>query len=242
MSNAKAIFEHYGSAVAYVIVEDDAGNEAIGSAFHVGDGVYITARHVVEGRRIREIGLGMQFYFPDSMGNVQIRGSEGKFRTVPQGTWRVSRGPFYHPDPSVDVAALVTERADCAVIPLGTHLDDWISDRAFMLADVVIMGYPPIPLSRQPTLVAARGEVNAVVDQYSGRHPRFIVSVMARGGFSGGICMVEWDFALGVVTEALARDGHPSELGYLSVLTVEPIYVCLDEHRILPGAQWHGEL
>lgn len=40
--------------MAYVAVEKD-GEPGIGSAFHVGDGIFVTARHVVEGAIIREM-------------------------------------------------------------------------------------------------------------------------------------------------------------------------------------------
>ncbi|MGX1118000.1 hypothetical protein RKD37_003363 [Streptomyces ambofaciens] len=41
--------------MAYVEVESPNGDLGIGSAFHVGDGVFLTARHVVEDKRITEI-------------------------------------------------------------------------------------------------------------------------------------------------------------------------------------------
>lgn len=237
------LFERYGSAVIYVAVENEDGSHGIGAAFHIGEGVYITARHVVGGKRVLEVGFTMpHFRIPDPKGNVTVHGRKGRYRTIDTGTWRVTRGPFFHPNEAVDIAAFVCDRSDCAVVPLGTHLDDWIGVRDFILRDVVIMGYPPVPLSRTPTLIAAKAEVNATVDQYVAPHPHFIVSAMARGGFSGGLCMVEHEFALGVVTEALVYDARPAELGFMAVLTVEPIYVCLDENKILPKCQWDGEL
>lgn len=135
------------------------------------------------------------------------------------------------------MAALIVNSLDPPAVPLGSHLDDLINDDAFILATVVVMGYPPIPFTDKPLLVAARAEINAVVDKYSGGHPHFVVSAMARGGFSGGLCLVEWDFALGVITESLVRDNNPCELGYMAVLTVEPIYACLEHHNILPNEQ-----
>jgi hypothetical protein len=38
--------------MAYVVVVKPDGSEAIGSAFHVGEGVFVTARHIVEGRQM----------------------------------------------------------------------------------------------------------------------------------------------------------------------------------------------
>jgi hypothetical protein len=46
---------------------------------------------------------------------------------------------------------------------------------------------------------------------------------MARGGFSGGGVLSECDFVLGIVTMSLVRNNAPEELGYLTVLSVEPI-------------------
>jgi hypothetical protein len=66
---------------------------------------------------------------------------------------------------------------------------------------------------------------------------------MARGGFSGGVVLSEWGVALGVVTSSLLKNGAPEELGYLTVLTVEPILECLGAHGLLPKAlaeQWDG--
>lgn len=60
-----------------------------------------------------------------------------------------------------------------------------------VLSKVLPMGYPPIPFSQQAVLLASEGEVNAVVDKYSGRHPHFIISCPARGGFSGAPVLSE---------------------------------------------------
>lgn len=45
----------YRAAVAYVAVETPAGDERIGTAFHVGNNTCVTARHAVEGNLVREI-------------------------------------------------------------------------------------------------------------------------------------------------------------------------------------------
>lgn len=148
--------------------------------------------------------------------------------------------PYFHPEDSVDIAALVVKGLECPAIPLGSHLDDWINDEAFSLSQVIIMGYPPIPFSKEPTLISSRAEVNAVIDKYTGGHPHFIVSSMARGGFSGGPCIIEWDFVLGVVTESLVENDANPESGYMAVISIEPVYVCLSHHGLLPKEQAEG--
>ena len=232
----RQLYEKYASAVAYVAVERSDGVQSVGSAFHVGGGVFLTARHVVENRRIVEIATTTMRYIPDPSSNVRHE-REGPVRQVWPGVARLRSGPHFHPDAAVDVAAIVVEGIDPAVIPLGTHLDDWIEDEGFVLGEVLTMGYPPIPLSRRPVLLASRGEINAVVDSYVGRHPHFVLSSMARGGFSGGPCLTQWDYALGLTTSSLVHGDHPEQLGYMAVISVEPLRVCLEHHGILPVEQ-----
>lgn len=223
----RSLFEKYSSAVVYVEVEHQDGTRGIGSAFHVGDGVFVTARHVVEHKRIRSIAANEV--------TLEAKAERGGGRAVAHGGGEAARweGPFLHPDSRVDVAALVVHGVDCAVLPLGAHLDDWIGSE-FVLTAVVMMGYPPIPHARSPILVAVSGEVNAVVDLYSAPNARFVVSQVARGGFSGGPAISEYGFVLGVVTDSLVEGDKSVESGFCSVLAVEPILDCLEHHKIMP--------
>ena len=82
----RELLERYGDAVFYIAIERD-GSHSLGSAFHVGDGLLMTARHVVESSTITCIGRS------DPMG----------FRTHLIGD------PLFHPNPRVDVAILRTE-------------------------------------------------------------------------------------------------------------------------------------
>lgn len=225
----RKVYETFAAGVAFVAVRDAQGNESIGSAFHVGEGVFVTARHVVDGMKIMSLATTVDSTRP-------IAGQDGAHEIVHhRASGRVVRGPFFHPNDSVDVAALIVEGIDAPTISLGGHLDDWLENE-FVLWPALILGYPPIPFSKKPLLIAAIGEVNAVVDKYTGGHPHFVLSTMARGGFSGGPALTEHGLALGLVTEALGRGDQPAELGYLAVLSVEPIYVCLAHHKIMPPA------
>lgn len=219
--NPRELYKRYASSVAYVEVQTPNGDIKIGSAFHVGEGIFITARHVVKDNRIVSVGINVA-------GNLTPQ--EGILKS----------GPFLHPDDNVDVAAIGLDGLSPLPVPLGSHLDDWLNDDAFVLSRVLVLGYPPIPLSNDATLFAASGEINAVIDKYTGRHPHFIVSVIPRGGFSGGLCISEWDFALGLVTESLIGRPEANELDVMAVMSVEPIYTCLDHHDLLPESQKEG--
>src|SRR5437588_11539468 len=121
------------------------------------------------------------------------------------------------------------EKADR--IPLGEHLDDWIGNE-LILSRVVAFGYPRIPLSKEYVLVAVQGEINAVIDKYSGPHSHFVISSIAREGFFGGPVISEYDFLLGVLTESLTDGDQALENSFASVISIEPLLVLLHENKI----------
>jgi len=243
LPNTRELFEKYAAAVAYIAVERSDGRQHVGTAFHVGAGVFVTARHVVEGFKILEISTTIDWSPPEPSKLVALPRQDGEATSFDARRGTIRAGPYFHSDPSVDVAALLVDGIVAPTIPLGGHLDDWLNDEAFILREVLIMGYPRVPLANKNVLVATRAEVNAIIDPYIGKHPRFIVSSIARGGFSGGPCLIEWDFALGLVTNSLLIDDKPAELGYMSVITVEPILECLGHNGIMPkelATLWEG--
>jgi hypothetical protein len=156
----------------------------------------------------------------------------------------IRSGPYFHSNPDVDVAVFQVERIDAytPVIELGGHLDDWLGRSDFVLWEVVILGYPPIPLARYTQLFAARGEVNAQIDLTLLPHVHFILSSTPRGGFSGGVVLLQGGYALGI-TQSLITNNNIAELGYMTAVSIEPIFECLAQHQLLPEVQaewWDG--
>lgn len=234
----RAQFSRFRACVAYVAGRNADGLPTIGTAFHVGEGVFVTARHVVESITIGEVG------FDDPAALSHALQDPKNWGQKTHGRVEIISGPHFHPQKEIDVACFKVSPYPAAYIPLGGHLDDWMGQYELVLDRTVILGYPPIPLSNRPTLVASLGEINAVIDKYTGGHPLFIVSTIARGGFSGGPALIGYNeasedgtAALGVVTEALIANGAAAERGYMAVLTVEPIYDCLEAHKLLPECQ-----
>ncbi|MFF8505869.1 serine protease [Streptomyces anulatus] len=223
-------YQLYSPCLLCVETCDKNGEPGVGTAFHIGDGYLVTARHVVEGRRLTSL-------IPARDGSVSIDSVE----------------VIYPSDPTVDLALLKTDfsldhymknvhfwgRDDVRKVDhleIGGHLNDWIDD-GLVLMRVVAFGYPPIPTSPRSELVAVRGEVNAIIDPYVGsKHPLFVISPMARGGFSGGPVLTEDGWLLGVVTSSLLTDHATPELGYGAALTVEPLWDLLVENRIFPAS------
>ena len=54
---ARKLFHEHATALAYIDVKKPNGDRSVGSAFHVGDGVFVTARHVVENKEDVEVRI-----------------------------------------------------------------------------------------------------------------------------------------------------------------------------------------
>lgn len=233
-------FAEFRGGVAYIASTGADEDEGIGTAFHVGNGVFVTARHVLEGRKIKQVG------FDDHSMIYALNRKAELSESLNLPKISISSGPFFHSDPRIDVACFTLSVTPDSYIPLGGHLDDWLGQYELVLHRTLALGYPPIPLSKQPVLFASSGEVNALVDLYGGtHHPHFLISSMARGGYSGGPVLVAYNednenggtALLGLVTQSLVKDESSTETGYFAVLTVEPIYDCLEQHGLLPDFQ-----
>lgn len=249
----RKIYGKYATAMAYVAVQQPDGTQGIGSAFHVGDGVFVTARHVVENNTVLEISTVSKSYIPvsddsnEATTTTVVLSDRETFRahTIRPTVLEIIKGPFFHENEKIDIAVFQVSGLDSytPAMPLGCHLDDWLGIDDLVLSEVLVLGFPPIPFSRAPTLIAARGEVNGLIDVRHSPHVHFIVSAMARGGFSGGVVITRDEFILGVITQSLVMNNEPEQLGYMTVISVEPIYQCLADHKMLPRVQsdqWDG--
>jgi hypothetical protein len=246
-ADLRELYLQYGCCMAAIVSEAN-GDESIGAAFHVGEGVFVTARHVIEDREIKAIWLtnsGLfhrsKLYPKNEDGSYAIGPDSPRMCTDPRGRLKIKAGPFFHSDPSIDIAAFQADGMSegAHYVPLGGHLDDWVGSSDFVLSKALILGYPPVPLTLEPILIAATCEVNASVDLLIGPRQQlhFILSAMPRGGFSGGLAFSEYGFALGVITQSLVRDHQVAEHGFFATTSIEAIYVCLDAAGILPACQ-----
>jgi len=246
----RELYLRYGCCMAYVAIERE-GQIGIGSAFHVGEGVFVTARHVLENAKVTEIRLtDAGLYYRSSL---YPKDSNGSYTILPgvtpplclnrDGFIEIDAGPFFHPDTNVDVAAFKAKgmAPGAHFVPLGGHLDDWIGCGDFELTQAIVLGYPPIPLTITPWLVVVRSDVNAVVDLPGSKAPvHFILSAIPRGGFSGGLALSEFGFVIGTVSQSLLTNDSAPELGFFATTSVECIYDCLRQNNILPECQKQG--
>jgi hypothetical protein len=229
MNRMQAYYQALRERVVRVTVEDKNGDISTGTAFHIGEGYFATARHVIDGFRSIRLDHMDGFAMIESIEIVNT---------------------FFPSDKTIDVALLKTaieftpyhlgyydgsaERAlaNFKGIPFGALIDDAVSDD-HILSEVLLMGFPPIPFSGYPELVAVRGEVNASMKKYVGSaHYCHLISTVARGGFSGGPVIDDYGVLLGIFVESLVKDANPSELGFAAALSIEPLLRLLKDNEI----------
>lgn len=216
MTETSAFQETYlraAGAVAFVTIVTGKGDQGIGSAFHIGKGIFVTARHVIDGVTIKEIATTKSAHLSE----------EANRKTAPPRRLNIVDGPYFGPD-GLDVAVF---RVDLGGTPLpaitvSQHTDASLGENDLVLSDILVIGYPPIPFTTIPSQVVTLGQINAVVRVRHSPVLHFIASAMARGGFSGGPALEQSGTALALVTESLGQGDMPLETGYMSLLSIEP--------------------
>jgi hypothetical protein len=204
----------------------------IGTAFHIGDGWLVSAAHNLRRRELVSALL-----------DDEIRGGPGRQLTVKR---------VILSDSTADLALIETDfelsfymdrttihgrpkgwKVDH--IPIGGHLDDWL-DGGLVMSRYVVMGYPQVPGTTARPLMADGGYVNAIVDPALREHPYFVVSGLPREGFSGGPVLSEYDFLLGVITDAFPVHEESIGLPMAAAISVEPLWSMLIDNDIYPGS------
>jgi S1-C subfamily serine protease len=211
-------YRTYRSALVKIGVRTAKGDQATGTGFHIGSGMVVTAKHILQGNElvnaVREPNLEA----------VEI-------------TQHLA-----HPETEMDVLVLKTNIPETAThIPLGTHLNEWIKDE-FVLSKALIMGYPRIPLADRMFLVCAEAEVNATINLLNSKTPHFVLSSTARGGFSGGPVISDDGKLLGMITKSLLTDNAHESAGFCTAISVQPIIEVLAQLPtrpvFIPGDIW----
>lgn len=255
---ARKLYAEHATAIAYIDVETESGDRAIGSAFHIGEGIFVTARHVVENCRIIEIkitepvGISSREFFHVIMkvdvSDDYIRDYDARLGEVMGHTplfkhylrpLEIADGPHFAKESGFDVAVFrVREMHPAAgVVKLGVHWDDWVYRGLWHLSDAIVLGYPPVPMVNEPVLVAARAEIHTFVVPRHAPAVHFILSATPRGGFSGGVAIHESGDVLGVITSSFNINNEPEQLGFFAVLSIEAIVKCLGYNGMYPRFQ-----
>lgn len=255
---ATTLYQRYACALAYVDILRPNGDRGIGSAFHVGNGVFVTARHVVEGNSIVEIKITepiaidtrefLSIHAANPPDENAVKRQEQAYEKVTgvkpmykhyMPSLQIVDGPFFSNANSLDVAVFRVREIhiNTPAIPLGFHWDDWVIRGPWQLSDAIVLGYPPVPMVNEPLLIPARAEVHTYICPRHAPKIHFILSATPRGGFSGGVAIHENGEALGVITSSLVENEKMEELGFFTVLSIEGVVQCLEEFQLFPEFQ-----
>jgi hypothetical protein len=214
MNRFQDIYRRYRRSVVMLSGLTASGDPSAATAFHIGDGIFVTARHVA-----------------DELHNRLLHVSGGGVSPYHQVSFT---------EPDIDVALLLCDVGLLSpeyrqvFIPLPPALNDLI-DESQALERVLVMGYPRIPMTANAHIVAATGEIISVVWTMSDQHgPSFVISHLPRGGLSGAPVFDGSGELIGVVVDSLGLAGVPYELGYTAATTVEPILRLLAGANLLP--------
>lgn len=150
--------------------------QGIGTGFLVTESHVATAAHVID----------------DLHDEIKLETSDGTILSHA----KIHRPPANMPD--LDIAIIELTNPIRALKPIR------LSSQYQLLDEVVVLGYPPIPFSVAPHLVANRGEVSSMIELRSGL-PALIVSCLLRGGNSGGPVLNRRGQAIGIISRNLVQ-------------------------------------
>jgi hypothetical protein len=162
--------------MAYVDVKLPNGDRSLGTAFHVGEGVFVTARHVVENNSIIEVKitehlgiLAREYLRPilhrEPTDEEVARQNETYRRDgeIPRFRYyheplHVSDGPYFSSAADLDVAVFRVDNLNPAagIVTLGVHWDDWIYRVQWQMSEAVVLGYPD-PYGQSACAVGSQG-------------------------------------------------------------------------------------
>lgn len=209
----REIYHRYRRGVAYITVENDSGEESIGTAFHIGQGYFVTAKHVLENNKILEVCLTQPLVILKDPHSDPLNEQERP------KLLEVDSSPIFAED-EIDVALFqVRDHKQIPAIPLSSDHDIYRSEDQTLLSQVLCIGYPPIPLTTHPFQVVVDATINSMVRVRASDYLTYILSSTARGGFSGGPIIDENGHAIALVTEGLVWDHNAAETGFMACLS-----------------------
>jgi len=146
-------------------------NTNIGSGTFINKHTIITCKHVID-----ELNKN----------DLLIEDEDGKKYNV--------KKYIRHQDENIDLLKIITEEE-------FNFFHHSISTETRITEKVLVFGYPPIPLSSKPFLVANLGEISSIVDNYLDGTDCLILSCITRPGNSGGPIINEFGKLIGIVTQ-----------------------------------------
>lgn len=214
-----------------VVLEARDENQDItcGTAFHIGDGLLVTARHNIQNQYAlktqddQSISIVAEFACSEEDRDIAVIKTdfEPKLLTDESQT--------------VEDSASSEDGAPTNFVPIFDYFAYSKLAELYFLDDVFVFGFPPIPKTTRAELVAVRAQVNAFVKTNHGRDGVFILSSTARGGFSGGPVIDRGRNLIGICIESLRRGESAVENGFTAAICLDPLLDILSENELYPA-------
>lgn len=229
-------------------VRDENGNFDIGTGFHIGGGYIVTAAHVARKGNVKVLAHPF-IASADREGETAFSdAADGEHETWLETTELNVARALYPADDSVDLALLETDfdsgffmsdklvddRKKVDHFRLKDFWDEHFWEDEVLTSDVLILGYPRIPLSSKSYLVTTKANIISVVGKMSKEHTFLVLSSMARGGFSGAPVINSKGRVIAICIESLNHQ-ELVEAGFTTAITVEALNRLLVEQQVYPG-------
>jgi S1-C subfamily serine protease len=138
----------------------------------------------------------------------------------------------------IDASNLIfSESDDLAAIPLlvpEAHPRFFLGDSSYPLQEVILLGYPKIPLTLRPHMTAHSGEVNATIQTRLGGS-LYLISNYASPGSSGGPLVDHRGLLIGVVSDSLEAqyEGENSLFQHSAAVPLDRVRLFI-ESKVVP--------
>lgn len=142
----------------------------------IGSGCFIDKTTIATCRHVIE----------DLKQKIKIIDESGKEYTI--------KNVVYHPNDMYDLAKVTVNEE-------YTGFTYQFEDSVSIIQKAIVFGYPPIPLTSKPFLVANLGEISSIVDDYHSKAECLILSCITRPGNSGGSVINENGKLIGIMIQ-----------------------------------------
>ncbi|HTT46782.1 MAG TPA: serine protease, partial [Pseudolabrys sp.] len=190
----------YNAAIAAIVIEKDK-QESIGSGSvvsHNGKVFVLTNRHVV-----------------DPSEQIKI--------------CKVLLADKDYPPPSPS-NLVISNNDDLAAFPISVPEDGpkfSLGDAAYVLQEVILLGFPKIPLTKRPHLTAHSGEINATIVTRNDEE-LYLISNYASPGSSGGPLIDYRGLIIGVVSDSLEAEYEEAIFQHSAAVTLPRVRMFLE--------------
>ncbi|MDF2529215.1 MAG: Trypsin [Gammaproteobacteria bacterium] len=135
-----------------------------------------------------------------------------------------------HPD--VDFGVIILEEP-----VMSPYCKDIALRTSHLLEEIIIAGFPTIPLSKDPIVLVQKGEISTRIESYLDKRELELFTAIARPGNSGGPVMSIDGKLLGIVTQSLERQQEENDLGqtilpYFASVPANVIFEAFDDLEV----------